>query len=333
MKAIVMFSGGLDSTLALRIIQNMGIDVLALHFSSPFAVRREPDNSIEKVASGLGVRLRKFFTDDEYMRLLKYPVHGYGRNANPCIDCRIYQFKKAKQIMEETQSSFIVTGEVLAQRPMSQHRRAIETIERKAGLEGLILRPLSAKLFSETIPEKSGWVNREKLFAFNGRSRAPQMALASKLGITDYPSPAGGCQLTDPGFSRRAKDLMEYGALDANNIELLMEGRHFRINPNYKLIVGRNEIENAHIESLVLENDLFFDPAPFGGPSAIGRGDYNEDVIRLSVAIIGRYMKNNRNNPENAKNPEIGVSKGKNPQKAYIPISKISAEELPPLLI
>jgi tRNA U34 2-thiouridine synthase MnmA/TrmU len=197
---------------------------------------------------------------------------------------------KARALMQDLQAKFVITGEVLAQRPMSQHRQALEIIARGAGLEGLVLRPLSAKLLPETIPEKEGWVRRDGLLNFSGRTRKPQVELAKSLGIKDYPNPAGGCLLTDPEFANRFKDLISHGELDINNVELLKLGRHFRLMPDAKLIVGRDERENDQLTGLACENDyLFFPTDEVAGPTSLGRGNFNEELIRLSCGITCRY--------------------------------------------
>ncbi|MCM8760186.1 MAG: tRNA 4-thiouridine(8) synthase ThiI [Candidatus Omnitrophica bacterium] len=288
MKAIVLFSGGLDSTLATKIILEQGIDVFVLNFLTPFwkGCRFITGEMSEKV----NIEFRDVYLGEEYLEMLRRPKYGYGKSFNPCIDCRILMLKHAKKIMEEVGASFIVTGEVLGQRPMSQNLRALKTIEKEAGVEGLILRPLSAKVLPLSIPEKIGWVNREKMFSIVGRSRKIQMELAENFGIKDYPSPAGGCLLTDPGFSRRLNDLLEYGEMNLNEIELLKLGRHFRITPSFKLIVGRNEIENKKLLSLAKKGDICLEPKELKGPVAIGRGNAGEYEKELSAKIVARYV-------------------------------------------
>src|SRR3990170_2260758 len=213
MKAISLLSGGLDSTLAARVLLDQGIELEALNFLTVFCTctnRGETCLASQKAVQGLGIPLKVFNVSNEYLGVVKHPKHGYGSNINPCIDCRVFMLKKAKQYMEETGASFIVTGEVLGQRPMSQRKDAMRLIEKEADLKGLVLRPLSAKFLPVTIPEKEGWVDREKLLNIQGRSRKPQMKLADDLGIRDYPCPAGGCLLTDPSFAKRMKDLIHY---------------------------------------------------------------------------------------------------------------------------
>jgi len=288
-------SGGLDSTLAAKLIQEQGIEIIGLNFKTPFCLcdRKGPSACLShahQAAINLGIEFKVVNIADEFFRVIAGPRHGFGANMNPCIDCRILKFRKAKEYMPDLGAAFIVTGEVLAQRPMSQHRRSLKIIDQESQLEGLVLRPLSARLLPQTIPEREGWVSRDKLLDFSGRSRKPQMALAEKMQIKDYPCPAGGCLLTDPEFSRRIKDLLKHEVLHLNNVELLKVGRHFRFSPQAKLIVGRNRQENERLIHLVRERDyLFYPDANLAGPTALGRGIFNEDLIRLSCSIVARY--------------------------------------------
>jgi tRNA U34 2-thiouridine synthase MnmA/TrmU len=291
MKAVGLFSGGLDSTLSLKIIKEQGIEVVALHFFSPFCTCNKKGcgvNSV-KLAEYLGVQLKIEFLGEEYLSVVKNPKYGYGKNLNPCIDCRILLLKKAKEFMHKIGASFVITGEVLGQRPKSQHRRALRIIEKESGLEGLILRPLSAKLLSPTIPEKKGWVDREKLLNFYGRTRKPQMELANIFGIRDYPCPSGGCLLTDPSFCRRVEDLLKYDKFTLEEVRLLKIGRHFRINPHFKLIVGRDERENKLLLDSAKKGDWCFIPKDTKGALGVGKGIINDDIKKLSSQIIARY--------------------------------------------
>lgn len=292
LKAIVLFSGGLDSLIALGIIKNSGVELLALNFVSPFCrCNRKDGCSAVGQLKKIGVAFRIISLKEEYLEIVKSPKFGYGSNVNPCLDCRIMMFKKAKDIMQETGASFIITGEVLGQRPMSQQKRQLELIERETGLAGLILRPLSAKLLPQTIPEEKGWVKREFFLDFSGRIRSPQIELARNLGINDYPCPSGGCLLTDPGFSRRLKDLMKHNKFSLDEIELLKVGRHFRITDRVKLVVGRNEAENKRVFDLAKKGDVCFSPkGDIPGPAALARGTDGElDTESTCVSIVARY--------------------------------------------
>ncbi|MFA4842944.1 MAG: 7-cyano-7-deazaguanine synthase, partial [Candidatus Omnitrophota bacterium] len=294
MKAIVLLSGGLDSTLVARIIKNEGIEAIALNFKTPFCLCDGKASSgcfshSRKVAQDLGVEFRVMNVAEDFFRIVENPRHGYGSNMNPCIDCRILKFSKAKAFMQEAGASFIVTGEVVGQRPMSQHKATLAIIDKESGLEGLVLRPLSAQLLPETIPEKEGWISRQKMLGFSGRGRRPQMELAKAFHIKDYPCPAGGCLLTDPAFSKRIRDLMQYDKLSLNNVELLKVGRHFRLSPKARLVVGRNELENARLDALKEPKDHLFMPKETAGPTALGRGQFSEELICFSCGIVSHY--------------------------------------------
>ncbi len=287
MKAIALISGGLDSILATKLIQSQGIEVTGLNFVTPFGKR---DQKTNPAIFHLGIEIKTIDISKELLEIIKSPRYGFGSNLNPCIDCKILMLQKAKELRPKLDANFIITGEVLGQRPMSQNKQTLELIEKRSDLEGLLLRPLSAKLLKETIPEKEGWISRDKLLDFSGRSRRPQIALAEKLKIKDYPQPAGGCLLTDPEFSKRLKDLIKHEDLNADNVELLKLGRHFRLNPEAKLIVGRNEKENEKLLGLAKEKDyLFAPPEELSGPLALGKGKFAQNLIRLSCGIVSRY--------------------------------------------
>lgn len=295
MKAIALLSGGLDSTLAARVVMEQGVGLEALNFMTVFCTcthRGATCLASQKAVETLGIPLKVLNVSEEYLCVVKHPKHGYGRNMNPCIDCRIFMLKKAKARMEESGASFIVTGEVLGQRPMSQRRDAMRLIEKEAGLEGYILRPLSAKVLPVTIPEKEGWIDREKLLKIQGRSRKPQMGLAEQYGIHDYPCPAGGCLLTDPGFAKRIKDLMDHDVdFSTNDVHLLKIGRHFRFSNGIKLVVGRNEEENQKIQTFALGKDILLKVSSFPGPLSLLRGRLDERDIERAAAITAHYGK------------------------------------------
>jgi tRNA U34 2-thiouridine synthase MnmA/TrmU len=246
----------------------------------------------QKAVDSLGIPLKVFNVSEEYLNVVKHPKHGYGSNMNPCIDCRIFMLKKTKVYMEMASASFIVTGEVLGQRPMSQRRDAMRLIEKEAGLEGFILRPLSAKFLPVTIPEKEAWVDRERLLSIQGRSRKPQIRLADHLGIRDYPCPAGGCLLTDPGFATRMKDLNHYNPnFSLNDVHLLKIGRHFRFSPKLKLVVGRNEEENKKIQTFSHEGDILLKVVHYPGPLSLLRGEISEREMERAASMTVHYSK------------------------------------------
>lgn len=295
MKAVALISGGLDSILAARMIQAQGIDIIPVNFNIPFyqeACDKENRGSLfDFVKSSLRSELMVSDISEEYLRLLFNPEYGFGAHMNPCVDCRVLMLVKARELMVKLNAKFIVTGEVLGQRPMSQHKRALGLIEQKSALEGLLLRPLSAKHLAPSVPENNGWVNRDRLLNISGRSRKAQINLANEFGIKDYPNASGGCLLTDRQFSERLKDLMSHEGLSLRNIKLLKLGRHFRVEKNIKLIVGRNERENKLLEASAQKGDYLFMPEEhIAGPTCLGLGNFNKDQLALAASIACRYF-------------------------------------------
>jgi len=289
-KAIALLSGGLDSTLAVNLMVQQGIEVIALNFLTPFCrcSKKGCRSEAVKVSEKVGVELRVEYLGEEYLDILRNPPHGYGKNMNPCIDCRILIFSKARKVMEEEGASFVFTGEVLGERPMSQRRDSMRIIEKESGLVGRLLRPLSAQFFPPILAEKEGVVDRSKLLAIVGRSRKPQMRLAEEMGITEYPCPAGGCLLTDPVYAKKVKDLVERSELTMENVELLRVGRHFRLKDSAKLVVGRDQSENARLESFARPGDVILSTFPLPGPVALLRNGENGS-IDLSAMICAAH--------------------------------------------
>ncbi|MEM2455452.1 MAG: hypothetical protein QXL85_05365 [Candidatus Bathyarchaeia archaeon] len=287
-KALVLLSGGLDSLLATKIVMEHGVGVDAVHFVTPFC--KYDSKFMDKLSEELGIKIHVIFLGQEFLDILANPRYGYGSQMNPCIDCRILMFKKAKEIAENIGADFLVTGEVLDERPFSQRFRAIQIIEREAGLEGKVLRPLSAKLLPPTEAEKMGWIDREKLFAIRGRRRTPQIELAAKYGIKDYPNPAGGCLLTDPEFARRVKDHLRHERkLTLDDIILLMIGRHFRID-GIKIIVGRNRNENNRLLEIAEKNMMpYLIVCDYMGPVTLIANESKPEVVEKAAAITIRY--------------------------------------------
>jgi len=326
MKAVGLFSGGLDSILSAKLIQNQGIDVTAFHFVLPFNFI-EDGKQIKaiKTANKLNIPIEILRGGKDYIKIVKNPEHGYGKNMNPCIDCKIFIIKKALSFMKKNGASFLFSGEVIGQRPMSQRKKIMKTIEKEAGVEGLLLRPLSAKLLPITIPEEKGWIKREYLCDFEGRSRKPQIKLAKKLGITKYPSPAGGCLLTDPDFSIRLKDAFKHNEDNISELMLLNFGRHFRLKSGSKLIVGRNERENQTIEKLAEDNDLLIEGIGFESPIALLKSSNNPEDISVSASICVRYSKK-----KDKKNVKVAVrtKKGKSIEKKTTPMDRESVDTL-----
>jgi tRNA U34 2-thiouridine synthase MnmA/TrmU len=286
MKALSVFSGGLDSILATQLIRCQGIEVQAIFFKTPFF----SSDKAENYAKSIGVPLKVIDITEEHLDIVKEPKHGYGRNMNPCIDCHSLMLRTALKMLEQENASFILTGDVLGQRSMSQKRKALELIENETGIEGLVLRPLSAKRLPITLPEKLGWIDRKQLMGFTGKSRKPQIKLAEELNIKEYPSPAGGCLLTDKVFSERLRDLFAYDkAIEIRDIELLKFGRHFRTCPESKIIIGRNHSENQAIQNLSNVNDLLLHSIEIPGPAVLVTGKTTPEVEKMASVMTVSY--------------------------------------------
>lgn len=286
MKALSLFSGGLDSILAVMLIEEQGADVLGFFFETPFFSSQKAIQS----ARYIGLALKVVDITDRFLEIMLNPRHGYGKGLNPCIDCHTLMLKIAGEMLKREGADFIISGEVLGQRPMSQNLRSLSIISRDSGFKDLILRPLSAKRLPETLPEKEGWVIRERLLGLSGRSRHPQMELAKKFGIKEYPAPAGGCLLTEEVFSRRLKDLISVNPeFSRQDIELLKWGRHFRISEKTKIVVGRNQKENEMISSLRREGDTILTVESFPGPTVLVKGDLSSEETELVASITVSY--------------------------------------------
>ncbi|MBP9010862.1 MAG: tRNA 4-thiouridine(8) synthase ThiI [Smithellaceae bacterium] len=290
-KAIALFSGGLDSILAVRLVQKQNIDVTGLALTSPFF-----DASRAKTAAlqiGLSLMVRDI--TGEYLQMLASPRYGFGKNMNPCIDCHTLMLKVAGGVMEERAADFLITGEVLGQRPMSQNRQSLQLVAKNSGYADFVLRPLSAKLLAPVSPEREGQINRELLAGISGRGRKEQMRLAEEFGITDYPPPAGGCLLTDPIFTRRFKEMSANETISQpRQYELLKYGRHFRAPNGAKIIVGRNAADNDALRQLAGASDLTCNMSGRPGPFVLAPAG-NEEALSLAAALCARYA----NVPEN----------------------------------
>lgn len=288
---IALLSGGLDSALVVKLMQDQGMNVLALNFTSPFCTcssRKESGCKLAaRVAQSMGVELRVMRKGMDYLRVVERPRFGYGRALNPCIDCRIYILRKAADVMREVGAICVVTGEVLGQRPMSQHRRALNDIERESGLTGRLLRPLSAHHLPPTIPEQEGMIRRDQMLNLSGRARTPQLSIAKERGVEIFGCPSGGCLLTDPAIARRLKDVFDHcPEWTERDAKLTTLGRHFRLRPGLKIILGRDAEENARLEQLAGPLPvLSFAALP--GPTAVLRGSYTEQ----DLVTIGRLLR------------------------------------------
>jgi tRNA-uridine 2-sulfurtransferase len=293
MKALALLSGGLDSTLAIKVVQDAGIEVEALNFTSPFCRCSGASGGCSAAANAakqLQVKLHYRRCGEEYLRIVEKPSHGYGKRLNPCLDCRIHKFKLAKEKMDEIGAAFLFTGEVLDQRPNSQRRDALDIVERDSNLRGYILRPLCAQHLRPTIPEEKGWIDRSKLLDIKGRGRSQQIDLAEEFGITDYPCPAGGCLLTNEEYSLKVKDLLEFeGQLTMRSINLLRYGRHLRLSPTVKIIIGKDQTENEAIRTSANPEAILLELADFAGPVTMYIGTPEESLINLAAAITAGY--------------------------------------------
>lgn len=293
-KAVVLISGGLDSVLAAKVIMEQGFDVTGLYFTSAFSkgYGREQDSHAAAVAQSAGLELRVIDMGQDYIDLVRKPLHGYGKHMNPCIDCKIFMLKRAKAVLRELDAGFVVTGEVLGQRPMSQRRDTLNVIERDADMKGRILRPLSAALLPPTIAEQEGLIQREKLLAISGRSRTVQLQLAERYGIKGYSSPAGGCLLTDRNFSEKLRDLfMDKQNVTPSDIRLLTVGRHYRLDAGVKVVIGRDNRENKMLISLAPSGYHLFTPSGFPGPVALLNGTPSQEVKQTIGRLIITYSK------------------------------------------
>ncbi len=307
-KAVALISGGLDSMLAARVIQDQGIHVEGINFYTGFCVEghthaiREKDKNKQKrnnalwVAEQLGIKLHIIDVIEEYKDVVINPVHGYGQNLNPCLDCKIFMVNKAQAWawMEQNQFDFIITGEVVGQRPKSQRKETMPIIARESGADDRLLRPLSAQNLPPTLPEREGWVDRDALFGFHGRNRKPQIQLAEKLGFTEYSQPAGGCCfLTDKAYSNKLADLWQFRgkrAYELDDIMLLKVGRHLRPKPHYKLIISREEGEN-HFLSGYRKQFISLETRSHYGPVALIDGHPLEQDLKSAAAIVARYSQ------------------------------------------
>jgi len=289
-RALGLCSGGLDSLLALLVVQNQGIEVTALTFVSPFLDGEKARDG----SAALGIPHRIVDFTPQHLKVVKDPKFGYGANMNPCLDCHILMIRLADEIRSQEGYHFIFTGEVVGQRPMSQNRAALDLVAKNSGAAEYLVRPLSAKRLPPTRPEEEGWLERERLLGLQGRGRKPQMALAQEYGITDYPSPAGGCILTDPGFSRRLRRLFE-GRPDAGarEVGLLYWGRHFDLGGGQWLILGRDKADNEALFELIRPEDIVLQAANLPGPLGLipGPAEAKDEILELAGRILLAYTK------------------------------------------
>lgn len=287
-KALAMVSGGLDSILAAKLIKDQGIEVIGICFKSYFF----NEENAKKMVKQIDIPLEVIDFSEEHFKMVKSPKHGYGKNMNPCIDCHAMMMRYCGQLLEKFSADFIITGEVLNQRPMSQNRSALDKVKNESGIGAKILRPLCAKNLPPTEMEEKGLVNRENLLDIQGRNRKVQMELAEKWNIVEYPSPAGGCKLTEPNYSKRLKDLLHHKEdVRDRDLELLKIGRHFRVGANSKIISTRTAAEAEVLKKLLTKSDTIFLAADFKGSMVIVTGEPTEEDIELAAKVTARYSK------------------------------------------
>jgi tRNA-specific 2-thiouridylase len=290
-RAICLLSGGLDSALAARLVLDQGVGVTGVHFIVPFIRRSAEDGSpaVGRVAGSLGIEVEMVPLGSEYLETIRHPRHGYGANMNPCIDCRIFMLAEAARMMEARGMDFVITGEVVGQRPMSQRLDAMRRVEKESGLEGRLLRPLSAHLLAPTVAEKEGLVSRDLLLGVSGRSRRDLLELAARKNVTGFSAPAGGCLLTDPLYARRIRDLIEHDMFTLHDIDLIGAGRNFRLPGGGKLVVGRNELENGRLSNMADGDDVVLETLDVPGPTAVLTRPGGPDDQVLAARVVARY--------------------------------------------
>lgn len=305
-KAVALISGGLDSLLAAKLMIEQGVHVEGINFFTGFCVEghthaiRKKDKSKPKrnnalwSAEQLGIKLHIIDIIDEYKDVVINPKHGYGANMNPCLDCKIFMLGKARQWMQDNNFDFIITGEVIGQRPMSQRKDLLPVVMRESGTDDRLVRPLCAKNLAPTLPEREGWIDRDKLKDFSGRNRKPQMALAKEFGFDDYATPAGGCCfLTDKSYSIKLKDLWQARSerdYELDDIMLLKVGRHLRPDPRYKLIIAREDGENRFLQGYKKQY-AFIEIKSHNGPLTLVDGDLSDDDLRYAASIAARFSQ------------------------------------------
>ncbi len=296
MKAIALFSGGLDSTLAMKLMIDQGIEVLAVNISTGFGSTKDRREHMQNMCDQVGAEFKIIDIENEYLQdVLFSPKHGYGKNFNPCIDCHAKMFAVAKRIMEVEGASFLLSGEVMGQRPMSQNKDALQTVLEDGDVDGLLLRPMSAKMLKPTIPEEKGWVDRERLEGITGRSRERQLELAKEIGLEDFESPGGGCLLTDENFGKKMFDFIAHERdFEVKDIPVMKFGRHLRLSDGAKLVVGRNQEENEHLQKI--NNDKYYHLKTIGipGPHGLLSKNASETDKELSVRVMLSYTKANQ---------------------------------------
>ena len=327
-RAIALLSGGLDSALAAKLVKSWGIEIIGLHLVSPFGCLTDAN----KVARELEIPLITQEKGEPFIELVKNPKYGYGSRMNPCVDCRIYMFELAEKVRIEQDADFIVTGEVVGQRPFSQNKAAISVIERKATMDHRILRPLSGANLPPTLAEEKGWIQRNNLLKISGRGRSEQWALAKTLGVTEFASPGGGCLLTETAFSDRLKDFYDHPTYKTSTqkttqAQLLRLGRHFRISADTKFIVARTDSETQELNRLWEKSGAsLFEPANFVGPSGLALGSMTEDSQKILASLLARYGKKKDSEPYQVLNRVIHDDRSES--KTFLNILEPTSDEI-----
>ncbi len=299
-KAVGLLSGGLDSTLAAKVVRDLGVEVHGVYFAMPWGCCSKADAI--RSAESLGIKCIVLQLDERYLEVVRKPKYGYGTAMNPCVDCRIHMFSRAAQYMRHIGADFAFTGEVLGQRPMSQQRHSMRSIEKGSGLEGRLLRPLCAQLMEPTLPEIEGLIDRDKLLKISGRSRKEQLQLADDYKITDFSQPTGGCLLTDHNFARRMKDTLDHGYRNFRETISLKWGRHFRINENFKAIIGRDHEENLALIHYAHQDDVILQLDDNLGPTCILKGSgVSEEILMLCAGLIQQFSRYKSGPPQRTK--------------------------------
>jgi len=297
MKAIALFSGGLDSTLAMKLIIDQGIEVVAINVNTGFGATNDRYEHMKNMCDQVGAKLKVIDIQSEFLQdVLFDPKYGYGKHFNPCIDCHAKMFAVAKRVMDAEDASFLISGEVMGQRPMSQNKDALQKVLNESNCDGILLRPMSAKMLEPTIAENMGWVDREKLEGITGRSRDRQLEMVKEIGLDNFESPGGGCLLTDANFAKKMFDFIKYDTFTVADIPVVKFGRHFRLTDGAKLVIGRDKEENKHLQEI--ENEKYYHLKTIGIPGPHGLLSKNATQEDKALAIQAMLVYTKANNKE-----------------------------------
>jgi len=303
-RAIALFSGGLDSTLAIHLVKSQGVEVIALNIDIGFGSTKSKLEHMQHMCDQVGVKLRTLDIRDQYLKEILFdPKYGYGKNFNPCIDCHGNMFRIARELMAPWEADFLISGEVVGQRPMSQRRDALDLVTGLSETDDILLRPLSAKALPPTLPEREGWVDREKLLGITGRNREVQLKMAEEIGLKDYEKPGGGCLLTDENFSAKLREFTRYDTLEVEDIALLKCGRHLRLPDGAKLVIGRHKEDNEMIEAAITPKYEKIHLIDAIGPIGAISADASESDRELAAKLTATYGKTS---PDREYNVQVG---------------------------